>query len=143
MLELQAATRPMSASRRSTGAAENPVERFLVASERRVIVHCQKKVLRTPNLPVEQQRRLERLLADARQAAGVRFNSKLTDATIQKFFCRTLLNFALVFVFGFLPLTRCWAPDLGPADLTGRRTTVLHWCLALLRNHLALRRTWL
>jgi len=44
--------------------AENPVEFFLVESERRVIVHCQ-KLLRRPNLPVEEQRRVERLLAEA------------------------------------------------------------------------------
>ena len=64
MLELRAATRPMSASRRSTRAAESPVERFLIESERRVIVHCQ-KLLRGPNLSMEDQRRLERLLAEA------------------------------------------------------------------------------
>ena len=64
MLELQAATRPMSVSRRSARVAENPVERFLVESERRVIVHCQ-KLLDAPNVPVEDQRRLERLLAEA------------------------------------------------------------------------------
>jgi hypothetical protein len=64
MLELQTAIRPMSVSRRPTRAAEEPVDRFLVESERRVIVHCQ-KLLRTPNLLVEDQRRLERLLAEA------------------------------------------------------------------------------
>jgi hypothetical protein len=64
MLELQTAIRQMSASRRSTRVAENPVDRFLVESERRVIVHGQ-KLLRTPHLPVEDQRRLERLLAEA------------------------------------------------------------------------------
>jgi hypothetical protein len=64
MLELQTAIRPMSVSRRPTRAAEKPVDRFLVESERRVIVHCQ-KLLRTPNLLVEDQRRLERLLAEA------------------------------------------------------------------------------
>ncbi len=64
MLELQAVARPISASRRSKRVVENPVERFLVESERRVIVHCQ-KLLRGPNLSVEDQRRLERLLAEA------------------------------------------------------------------------------
>ena len=64
MLELQATTRPMSASRLLRRVADNPVERFLVESERRVIVHCQ-KLLRTPYLPVEDRRRLERLLAEA------------------------------------------------------------------------------
>jgi hypothetical protein len=54
----------MPPSRRSTRVAEKPVDRFLVESERRVIVHCQ-KLLRTPNLLVEDQRRLERLLAEA------------------------------------------------------------------------------
>jgi hypothetical protein len=64
MLELQAATTPMSASRRSTQPVENPVERFLIERERRVIVHCQ-KLLRTPTLLVEDRRRLERQLAEA------------------------------------------------------------------------------
>jgi hypothetical protein len=43
---------------------ENLVERFLMESERRVIVHCQ-KLLCAPNLLAEDQRRLERLLAEA------------------------------------------------------------------------------
>jgi hypothetical protein len=43
---------------------ENPVDRFLVESERRVIVHCQ-KLLRAPNLLLEDRRRVERLLAEA------------------------------------------------------------------------------
>ena len=64
MLELHAATRPLSVSRRPARVVENPVERFLVESERRVIVHCQ-ELLRTPNLLVEDQCRLERLLAEA------------------------------------------------------------------------------
>ena len=64
MLELQAAPRPMSASRRFTRVVENPVERFLVDSERRVIVHCQ-KLLDDPKVPIEDRRRLERLLAEA------------------------------------------------------------------------------
>ena len=64
MLELQAATRPMLGSRRSTQVAEISVERFLVESERRVIVHCQ-KLLHAPNLPIEDRRRLERLLTEA------------------------------------------------------------------------------
>jgi hypothetical protein len=65
MLELQAATTTMSGARRSTRVAENPVERFLVESERRVILHCQ-KLLHDPNVPVEDQRRLARLLAEAK-----------------------------------------------------------------------------
>jgi hypothetical protein len=64
MLELQAAPRPMSASRTFARVMENPVERFLVESERRVIVHCQ-KLLRAPNLLLEDRRPLERLLAEA------------------------------------------------------------------------------
>jgi hypothetical protein len=64
MSELQAVAGPISAYRRSTRVVENPVERFLVESERRVIVHCQ-KLLRGPNLSMEDQRRLERLLAEA------------------------------------------------------------------------------
>jgi len=64
MMELQTAIKPMPASRRSIRVADNPVDRFLVERERRVIVHCQ-KLLRAPNLPVEDQRRLERLLAEA------------------------------------------------------------------------------
>jgi hypothetical protein len=40
-------------------------------------------------------------------------------------------------------LRPCRAPALGSGNRTGRRTGVLHWCLALLRIHLALRRTWL
>ena len=44
--------------------AENPVDRFLVESERRVIVHCQ-KLLHEPNLAVEDRSRLEQLLAGA------------------------------------------------------------------------------
>jgi hypothetical protein len=64
MLELQTAIRPMPASRRSTRVAEKPVDHFLAESERWVIVHC-KKLLRTPNLLVEDRRRLERLLAEA------------------------------------------------------------------------------
>ena len=64
MLELRAATRPMSASRRPTRAAESPVERFLIESERRVIVHCQ-KLLHDPKVPVEDRRRVERLVAEA------------------------------------------------------------------------------
>jgi hypothetical protein len=63
MLELRAATRPMSASRRSTRAAENPVERFLIESEWRVVVHCQ-KLLHDPKVPVEDRRRLERLIRE-------------------------------------------------------------------------------
>jgi hypothetical protein len=63
-MEFQAAIRPMPASRTSIQVADNPVDRFLVESERRVIVHCQ-KLLRAPNLPVEDQRHLERLLAEA------------------------------------------------------------------------------
>lgn len=35
-----------------------------------------------------------------------------------------LWNFAFVFVFGVLPLMRLLGARLGPADLTGRRTTV-------------------
>lgn len=64
MSELQAATRPIFVSPKSTRAAENPVERFLVESELRVIVHCQ-KLLRAPNLPIEDRRRLERLCSEA------------------------------------------------------------------------------
>jgi hypothetical protein len=64
MLKLQSAPRPTSASRRSTRVVENLVERFLMESERRVIVHCQ-KLLCAPNLLAEDQRRLERLLAEA------------------------------------------------------------------------------
>jgi hypothetical protein len=45
-------------------AAPWPIGRFLVESERRVIVHCQ-KLRRSPNLLVEDQHRLERLLAGA------------------------------------------------------------------------------
>lgn len=56
--------RPMPASRTSIQVADNSVDRFLVESERRVIVHCQ-KLLRAPNLSVEDQRHLERLLAEA------------------------------------------------------------------------------
>ena len=54
----------MSASRWLRRVADNPVERFLRESERRVIVHCQ-KLFRDPNLPVEDRRRLEQLLAEA------------------------------------------------------------------------------
>lgn len=64
MLELQAAPRPRLGSRRSAQVAEISVERFLVESERRVIVHCQ-KLLHAPNLPIEDRRRLERLLSEA------------------------------------------------------------------------------
>lgn len=64
MLELRAATRPMSASPRSKRVVENPVQNFLVESERRVILHC-KNLLRDPDVPIEDQRRLERLLAEA------------------------------------------------------------------------------
>jgi hypothetical protein len=44
--------------------ADNPVERFPRESERRVIVHCQ-NLLRDPNVPIQDQRRLERLLTEA------------------------------------------------------------------------------
>jgi hypothetical protein len=64
MLELQAATRPMPVSRRSTPVAGDLFERYLVESERRVVVHCQ-KLLRAPDLLVEDKRRLEQLLAEA------------------------------------------------------------------------------
>ncbi len=64
MLESRAATRPMSAHRRSTRVAQNTAERFLDKSERRIIVHCQ-KLLHDPNVPIEDQRRLERLLSQA------------------------------------------------------------------------------
>lgn len=64
MLELQTARAPVPASRGSTRVAENAVDHFLVESERRVIMHCQ-KLLRTPNLPAEDRRRLARLLAEA------------------------------------------------------------------------------
>ena len=64
MLELQAAPRAISASHRSARVPENPVDRFLVESERRVIVHCE-KLLHEPNLAVEDRRRLEQLLAGA------------------------------------------------------------------------------
>jgi hypothetical protein len=43
---------------------ENAAERFLVESERRVIVHSQ-KLLRAPDLSMEERRRLERLIAEA------------------------------------------------------------------------------
>ena len=65
MSELQAVTRSTGTSRRPPRVSENPVDRFLIDSEKRVIVHCQ-KLLGVPTLPKEDQRRLERLLAEAK-----------------------------------------------------------------------------
>ncbi len=64
MLESQTATRPIVAPRMSPRVRENAAERFLVESERRVIVHSQ-KLLRAPDLSMEERRRLERLIAEA------------------------------------------------------------------------------
>ena len=64
MLKLQSAPRPTSASRKSTRVVENLVERFLMESERRVIVHCQ-KLLEHQSLPIEEWRRLLRLIGEA------------------------------------------------------------------------------
>ncbi len=63
-MEFQAATRPIAAHRKPPRVAENPVKRFLIASERRVILHCQ-KMLHDPKVPVEDRRRVERLLVEA------------------------------------------------------------------------------
>ena len=64
MLEFQAATRSIAAHRNTQRAAENTVQRFLAKSEHRVILHCQ-KLLHDPKVPVEDRRRLERLLGEA------------------------------------------------------------------------------
>lgn len=58
MLDLQTRTRPPSV------LPEDQVRRFLIESERRVIVHCQ-KLLSAPNLTTDQRRRLTRLLGEA------------------------------------------------------------------------------
>jgi hypothetical protein len=62
MLELQAGTRPPPPSGWFAPSAGDQVRRFLIESERRVIVHC-RKLLDDQNLPTEDQ--LTRLLGEA------------------------------------------------------------------------------
>jgi hypothetical protein len=60
MLGLQTEIRPPPPA----PPAEDPVRRFLMKSEGRVILHC-RKLLDDPNLPTEDHRRLTRLLGEA------------------------------------------------------------------------------
>jgi hypothetical protein len=64
MLELQAGIEPPSQSGWFTSLAVDRTRRFLIESERRVIVHCQ-KLLDDQSLPTEERRRLTRLLSEA------------------------------------------------------------------------------
>lgn len=93
---------------------DNPLERFLREGERRVIVHCQ-NLLRDPNLRIEDQRRLERLLAAAESGCRSSPQLKINRCRNSKKFCTTLLNFAFVFVFGFLPLEAVLGARFGPS----------------------------
>jgi hypothetical protein len=64
MLELQTATRLPSSSGWVVPPADDQVRRFLIESERRVIVRC-RKLLDDQNLPTEERRRLMRLVDEA------------------------------------------------------------------------------
>jgi len=64
MLELQTVPSPFSRSGRSTPPPDARVRRFLIESERRVILHC-RKLLDDPNLPAEERRRLMPLVSEA------------------------------------------------------------------------------
>jgi hypothetical protein len=64
MLELQTGTRPPPPSGWFAPSAGDQVRRFLIESERRVIVHC-RKLLDDQNLPTEVHRRLTRLRGEA------------------------------------------------------------------------------
>lgn len=132
MLELATPLRPPSPGRR-TPPSPDTVHSFLFESRRRVLLHCQ-RLLADDGLPDEMRRKLARLAAEAeaepRRRGGV-------IRSLQKF-SQMLLKPWLFFLVSVLPQgcgAGCqigsglnWAPD---------------WCPALLRIHLALRRTWL
>jgi hypothetical protein len=64
MLELQTEIRPLSSNERSAPPAADRTRRFLVDSERRVILHC-KKLLDDQDLIAEDRRRLTRIVNEA------------------------------------------------------------------------------
>jgi hypothetical protein len=64
MLELQTAIKSPSLPKWSAAPSDDPVRRFLIEDERRVILHCG-NLLDDPNLLSEEWRRLMRLLVDA------------------------------------------------------------------------------
>jgi hypothetical protein len=120
MLELQTATKSPSLPKWTAAPSDDPVRRFLIENERRVILHCG-NLLDDPN---PGQRRMAPVDAAAwrcrSQAAGPRCmscNPKLTaKKSSQKIFGDTL-----EIEFGssnsiFAACRRCRAPALGPAD---------------------------
>ena len=64
MLELQTGIEPLSPSGWFASSAGDQVRRFLIKSQRRVIVHC-RKLLDDQMLRTEERRRLMRLLGEA------------------------------------------------------------------------------
>jgi hypothetical protein len=64
MLELQTEIRPLSSNERFAPPAADRTRRFLVDSERRVILHC-KKLLDDQDLIAEDSRRLTRIVNGA------------------------------------------------------------------------------
>ena len=92
MWELQTATTPIPQTEWFAPPTADRTRRFLVDSERRVILHC-KKLLGEPDLPFEERRRLTRLLneAEARlQGFASQRQPKINSGkSSQKFFWET------------------------------------------------------
>ena len=74
-------------------------------------------LLHGPNPSAEDQRGLERLAAEAKPDGLTSLQFKINRCRDLKNFCTTLLNFAFVFVFGFLPLEAVLGARFGPNSL--------------------------
>jgi hypothetical protein len=83
-------------------------------------------------------------LRQAAKLLDIRGNPKLTEGSLRQKILGDALEIDSAFSNSFFAACRGAGRQLWVRpDCTGRWTGVFHWCLALLRTHLALRRTWL